>query len=398
MSEPPPQTPRPERQPNYALRQLVGLATLTAIALAAWGVVSAFGGGSPHDQSAGARGSLLDALAPELEQTSGGSVSGAHISLPLGRAVEQLFLVGFGGTDTHAPFFARLRERDWGGVVLDSTNFADTTQLRALTAALASTAAKAGHTTPFIAVRQAGGDQSALSGLPPTPQPDQAGNPATAQQQAIATAQALRSLRVDMNLAPDADLGYQGAAAQGRAFATDPTLVAQLTAAALAGYRRLGVIAVVGHFPGEGAASQDPESGPATVGLSLSDLQARDLKPFAAVAASAPAIQTSDALFTALDPVTPASLSAPALSLLRTRLHYGGVVVSGDLVAAAGDANVSVGDAAVAALRAGSDLLYVPGDPANQEQAYAAVLAAVRSGEVPAATTPSCASWRSPAT
>jgi hypothetical protein len=41
-----------------------------------------------------------------------------------------------------------------------------------------------------------------------------------------------------------------------------------------------------------------------------------------------------------------------------------------------------LGAAAVEALRAGADLLYVPGDAANQEEAYRAVLAAVRKGKI----------------
>jgi len=56
--------------------------------------------------------------------------------------------------------------------------------------------------------------------------------------------------------------------------------------------------------------------------------------------------------------------------------------MSGDLVAATAATGGSVGAAAVDALRAGADLLYVPGDAANQDEAYRAVLAAVRKGKV----------------
>ena len=388
MTEGQPDAGGAPQQPDYARRQRVALVTLLVLGLGTWGLVSALGGGS-HRRSArpSSRVSLLDALAPDLQQSSGGSLVGTHVTLPLGRAVAQLFLVGFGGTDPHAPFFARLRQRDWGGVVLDRANFVNTTQLRALTAQVVNTAAAAGHTAPWVAVRQPGGDESALPGLPPAPETDvgASGDPARARSEAVAAARALRSLRVNMNLAPDADLAYQGGVALARGFGTDPATVAQLSTAAIDGYRHVGVVAVLGHFPGEGAASQDPQTGPATVGLSLADLRARDLLPFAVAAGSTSAIQMSDALFTALDPVTPASLSPAALGLLRQGLRYTGIVVSGDLVAAAADGGVSVGEAAVAALRAGEDLLYVPGDPANQEQAYSAVLRALRDGRLPGA-------------
>ena len=56
------------------------------------------------------------------------------------------------------------------------------------------------------------------------------------------------------------------------------------------GYHAAGVISAVGHFPGSGAASADPDQTSATVGLTMAELQASDLVPFAAVAPSAPVI------------------------------------------------------------------------------------------------------------
>jgi beta-N-acetylhexosaminidase len=104
----------------------------------------------------------------------------------------------------------------------------------------------------------------------------------------------------------------------------------------------------------------------------MAELQARDLEPFTAAVAATPAMQMSDALFAAIDPAIPAALSPAAYALLRGKLHYAGIIISGDL---------SVGAAAAAALRAGADMLYVPGG-ADQEQAYAAVLQGLRSGQV----------------
>jgi beta-N-acetylhexosaminidase len=367
----------------------VALALLVVVGLAVWGLVSAVDGGSHRRSAAVASGpaarhrrSLLDVLAPDLQQGTGGTLSGAHVALPLGRAIAQLFMVGFAGTDAHAPFLGRLRARDWGAIVLDGGNFTDAGQLRGLVAALQRTAAAAGHTPPLLAVRQEGGDQSALPGLPPAPEPDQGGTPASVGGQALAAGHALRGLGLNMNLAPDADLGYQGGVGAGRDFSADAVSVARLSRAAVAGYRREGVVAVLGHFPGEGSASQDPLAGTATVGLSLAELQARDLQPFAAAAATTSAMQVSDALFAAIDPAIPATLSPAVYALLRGKLRYTGVVVSGDLVAAASDTGMSVGAAAVAALRAGADLLYVPGGAADQEQAYAAVLQGVRGGQI----------------
>jgi beta-N-acetylhexosaminidase len=142
---------------------------------------------------------------------------------------------------------------------------------------------------------------------------------------------------------------------------------------------------VPGRFPGEGAASQDPIEGPATVGLSLQELDARDLRPFAGIVARAPAIQLSAAMYAAWDGVTPATLSLDAVRLLRGKLGFEGAIVSADLVAATAATGESVGKAAVAALAAGCDLVLVPGGREEQEAALRAVVTAVRTGELPAA-------------
>jgi len=121
----------------------------------------------------------------------------------------------------------------------------------------------------------------------------------------------------------------------------------------------------------------------ATVGLSLAELRHRDLLPFAAVIHRTPVIQVSNAVYAAYDGVTPAvELQQVVGGLLRKRMRYGGVVMTGDLAATAPVLGETVGTAAVHALQAGSDLLYVSGGPTQQEQAYGAVLRAVRGGRI----------------
>ena len=111
-------------------------------------------------------------------------------------------------------------------------------------------------------------------------------------------------------------------------------------------------------------ASQDPAAGTSRPSAcSLDELRARDVRPFAAVARRAPAVQLSDALYAAWDGVTPATLLPEAITLLRQDLGFRGVIVSGD--ACRSDARHAAriaGTTAVAALQAGCDLLWLPGD------------------------------------
>ncbi len=107
------------------------------------------------------------------------------------------------------------------------------------------------------------------------------------------------------------------------------------------------------------------------------------MRPFRAVVGEAPVIQMSDALYTAFDNgASPATLLPAAVGLLTGKLGFAGAVMSGDLQAAASATGVTVGQAAVSALAAGCDLLYVPGAAADAEAAYDAVLAAVSHGVI----------------
>jgi beta-N-acetylhexosaminidase len=113
----------------------------------------------------------------------------------------------------------------------------------------------------------------------------------------------------------------------------------------------------------------------ATVGGSLAALRGRDLIPFAAIVPHAPVIVMSNASYVAFDGVTPASLLPAAVSLLRS-MGFAGVVMTDDLDATLNPTGQSPGEVAVAALRAGDDLLYITGPPGEHAAAYQAVLAA----------------------
>jgi beta-N-acetylhexosaminidase len=237
---------------------------------------------------------------------------------------------------------------------------------------------------PLIVARQGGGQSNGFPGLPPQSEPSLGaiGRPDRVSTQTQLAAKRLRALGINATLAPIADLAINGGPAASRGYAADPTLVSALVRAAVSGYRAGNLISIVGHFPGEGAASQDPAVGAATVGLRLSDLMARDIKPFAAVSGSAPVIELSDSLYAAFDGVTPATLLPDAVSLLRGRLGFQGVVMSGDLLAVTAATGGSVADAAVRALKAGCDVLFLPGGATDVEAAYNAVLAAIRQGSL----------------
>lgn len=385
-------------------RALVVLGVLVAALAVAAGVLLLSGSGDPAPTAEGGSGfgagpqeprrasALLDALAPLLAAGGSGSVavgagrpdveeaSRSRLPVPPQRAAARLMLVGFPGRTPQAPFFRRLKARGWGGVVLEAANVTDRLQLRTLTGALRDVAIGAGHGAPLVAAVQGGDADDAVPGIGPR-EPALTSGPAEAQVEAKRTGKRLRSLGVALTLGPPAHLASAGGPWEGRAFSDDPQRAAGVVRAAVDGYRSQAVAAVVGRFPGEGAATQDPAAGTASVGLGLEELQRADLLPFAAVADRAAAVQMSPALYVAWDGVTPATLLPEAVQELR-RTRFKGVVVSADLTAATLATGGSIGEAAVQALQAGCDLVWVPGDDAAQEEAYRAVVAAIRSEEV----------------
>jgi beta-N-acetylhexosaminidase len=386
----PPAAPPP--RPPYRRRRMVAVAGLVLVVGAAGAgtaVLVGSGGEKPLSQRDKAQ---LEAAAPgsskQGRKASLGvapAVKRSASALPLPRAVAQLFLVGTAAQYPGDAFFGRLRARDYGGVLIGPANVVDEGQAKALTGEIGVVARRARHLAPLVAAEQAGGPASAFGDLPPRAQPlaGDSGGPRRARADARAAARALRRLGVRMTLAPVADVGVAVGPVEDQVFADDARTVTRLTAAAVDGYRRGGVIPAVGHFPGEGSASDDPDVANATVGFSLAEMRRRDLRPFAAVARRAPVIQMSNAVYAAWDGVTPAAVLPDAIGkLLRGDLHFRGVVMTPDLTSTAPVLGVGVGTAAVQALEAGADMLYVSGGPAQQEAAFRAIVRAVRKGRI----------------
>jgi beta-N-acetylhexosaminidase len=306
-------------------------------------------------------------------------------ALPVERKVAQLLLVGFEGTDPTAPFFATLRRMDLGGVVLESRNYAGATALPTLTEAVANAAAGRFHQRPFVLAPQEGGEFRAFPDLPPALAAGDLGNVTEAGDEARRTARALKRLGVNGVLAPDADVGASAPDPLGpRAYSDDEGEVSHYAAAIVAAYRGERMLSAPSHFPGIGAASQSTDDGPTSVGLDMTELHRRDLAPFrAAIKAGAQAIMVGHAAYAPDSFVVPASLSRTIeTNLLRGGLGFRGIAITDDLEAGAITAGNSVPKAAVQAVQAGADMVWISSED-DWPAAYRALLTAVRSRRLP---------------
>lgn len=276
-------------------------------------------------------------------------------SLP--RLVGQTVILSFEGTTVPSYVQRALREGRVAGVILFAGNIASASQLRALTSALK----RASGNRALVMVDQEGGPVRMVPfAAPSLGQPAQSTDD-EARAQAAAAARDLRSLGVNVNLAPVADIpSVAGAALAGRAFTGDAGTVAARVRAAVGAYRagRLGSTAK--HFPGLGAAPRNTDDAPVTIGA----LSQGELAPFeAAIDAGVPLVMASHALYPSLDRHRIASQSPAILQgLLRRRLGFRGVVVTDSMEAQAVLDSASLTEAAARSLQAGADLLLLTGD------------------------------------
>ncbi len=179
----------------------------------------------------------------------------------------------------------------------------------------------------------------------------------------------------------DVTIGSTDPVIGSRSAGTDPAIVAKSVVAAVTGYSQAGLISAVKHFPGHNVAD-DSHSALPRLASDKKRLSDHDLVPFkAAIATGAPSIMTGHLNVSSVDSGVPASMSRKVITgVLRKELGYDGLIVSDSLGMGAVVKRYPGGEAAVQAIKAGSDLALMPAD---NDRAYAAVLAALKSGEIP---------------
>ncbi|MCW2788043.1 MAG: beta-N-acetylhexosaminidase [Aeromicrobium sp.] len=193
----------------------------------------------------------------------------------------------------------------------------------------------------------------------------------------------LRAAGYNMVFAPDGDItiGVADPIIGSRSAGSDPSTVARAVVAAVDGYTEAGILSAVKHFPGHNVAT-DSHQGLPVLDSDRNRLRKHDLVPFAAaVADAAPGIMTGHLNVPLIDRGVPASLSRKVVTKgLRDNLGYDGIVITDSLGMGAVMSKYRGGEATVAAIKAGSDLALMPAD---NDQAYDAVLAALKSGDIP---------------
>ncbi|HTB96953.1 MAG TPA: glycoside hydrolase family 3 N-terminal domain-containing protein, partial [Terracidiphilus sp.] len=187
--------------------------------------------------------------------------------------------------------------------------------------------------------------------------------PALAREHGELIARAVKAFGFNTTLAPVVDLALpESTEVLGtRPPAFSPTDVITYARAYLAGLAAQGITGCGKHFPGLGGASGDTHFVTPAIPRTWAQIWSEDILPYAELHSAMPMIMMNHAAY----PQTPggnipASASAFWITkVLRKRLGYRGIILSDDLEMGGILKFLPVDEAAIAAIRAGSDLLEI---------------------------------------
>lgn len=148
-----------------------------------------------------------------------------------------------------------------------------------------------------------------------------------------------------------------------RSFGNNPTLVTNMGRAYLKGLSDGGIVGCLKHFPGLGSANLDPHLSLPYMDRSVATLNAIDLVPYRVMISEGvvPMVMVTHILNPQLDPKLPTSLSPNVVTgLLRNNLNFKGVIISDTLWMGGISNTYTLAQAAVLAVKAGTDLLLGP--------------------------------------
>jgi len=340
---------------------------------------------------------VLGAAAPLAGALSGGQAATAQqrpalerIRAQAGLSAQQLagqrVIFSYPGLTVPAALLQQITAGEAAGVIFFGENISGDAQIASAVSQLRQAQQQSPVPSPLLLMTdQEGGLVRRLPGAPvmSEKQIGQSANPATAAAQAgTGAGQNLASVGMNVNLAPVLDVFRKSGNFIDqfqRSYSSKAPTVTSCGQAFITAQQLTGVAATAKHFPGLGAAtrSQDTDTGPVTLKVSLATLRSTDEAPYpAAISAGVRLIMASWAIYPALDASFPAGLSTAVIQgELRGRLGYQGVTITDALEAGALTAFGTSAQRAVLAAQAGMDLILCSARDVTQGQAVTSALA-----------------------
>ena len=304
--------------------------------------------------------------------------------MTLEEKIGQMMIIGFHGTTANEDVNFMLNNYHFGGIIFFERNMESKAQVKSLTASL-----QAGRKLPlFFAIDEEGGRVSRMTHdlTPPLSQQEigQSGDATLAYESAKNIAQELKSIGINLNFAPVADVGTKDT----RSFSDNGDVVADFVANAALGYEKAGIFYCLKHFPGIGLWQVDSHEDISTITADRYTFDTVDLVPFKKIITendnSKFMVMVTHIKFTAFDAENSASLSPAIMTqLLRNELGFKGVVITDDLDMGAISKYHDESVLGVQSVKAGADIILSCHEYEKQRKIYEGILDAVKSGEIP---------------
>ncbi len=283
-------------------------------------------------------------------------------------------------------FIDNAKIRKVGGIILFADNISSREQLLSFNGEIAA----AFDTPVFIGVDEEGGTVSRLGSKGIITDNGNmrdignSGDGARAAEVGERLASELSELVFNMDFAPVADIitNPKNTEIGKRSFGTEPELVGRMVASEVTAMQNGGISATVKHFPGHGSTSANSHHGASVSERTLEQLRSEDMKSFeAGINAGADFVMVSHmSLPNVTGAYTPCSLSPFIITdLLRGELGFDKIVITDAQNMGAVTSVCSPAEAAVAAVRAGADMILMPESLA---EAYDGLAEAVKNGTI----------------
>jgi len=300
----------------------------------------------------------------------------------LRRAAGSLLVVGLTDKELSAMERAWLKLIRPAGIILYRRNIADVEQTRALLSDATSFCCS--HHPTFVDVE--GGVVNRLNlALAPIPSAQAVatamlwtGKKALAREHGELVARAVAAFGFNTSLAPMVDLALPDSAEVlgSRCPAANPADVVTYARQFLAGLKARGIVGCGKHFPGLGGGTLDTHVVTPAIGRSWPEMWSEDLVPYRELRHEMPIVMMNHAAY----PHTPGRELPASVSkfwigqVLRKRIGYRGIILSDDLEMGGILKFMPIEEAAVAAIRTGSDLVEICHHPEPILLAYEALV------------------------
>lgn len=284
---------------------------------------------------------------------------------------------------------ASLEKRPVGGVIYSSSNLVTADQTTTMIENLQNFSQEVTGRGLFIGVDEEGGsvarvaDSLGTTAFEDMAEYGQQGDLEEAYNIGATQAKELTALGFNVNFSPVADVltNEENEVVKVRSFGEDPELVSGMVTEVVKGLTNGGMLCAPKHFPGHGSTGGDTHDGFAASYRTIEELRDCDLKPFqAAIDAGAPMIMVGHMTMTEIDDQNPACMSETIVTgLLRNEMGYDGIIITDALDMSAITDQYTNGEAAVAAISAGCDMLL---GISNISSAVSSVTDAVENGTI----------------